>query len=111
VLPNPSKPGLEIPGADQPHFLNRRYVQPNFFQPNFLLSFIQYVIGPYTDELGNVLPHAVPELGVPVNPVAFAGLLGRLFYHFSVSHFLLFLFYIMSFMFKNYLYVYSLPSG
>ncbi|GAQ79434.1 hypothetical protein KFL_000300320 [Klebsormidium nitens] len=52
------------------------YVQPNFFQPNFLLSFIQYVIGPYADELGNVLPHAVPELGVPVNPVAFAGLLG-----------------------------------
>ncbi|GBG88416.1 hypothetical protein CBR_g47115 [Chara braunii] len=52
------------------------YVEPSFFQPNVLLSFIQYVIGPYYDELGNVLPHAVPGVGVPVNPLAFAGLLG-----------------------------------
>eukprot|EP00244_Chara_vulgaris_P011887 TRINITY_DN603_c0_g1_i2.p1 TRINITY_DN603_c0_g1~~TRINITY_DN603_c0_g1_i2.p1 ORF type:complete len:710 (+),score=116.93 TRINITY_DN603_c0_g1_i2:140-2131(+) len=52
------------------------YVEPSFFQPNVLLSFIQYVIGPYYDEMGNVLPHAVPGVGVPVNPLAFAGLLG-----------------------------------
>jgi len=41
-----------------------------------LLSFIQYVIGPYTDDLGNVLPYAVEGVGVPVDPLAFAGLLG-----------------------------------
>lgn len=37
---------------------------------------MQYVIGPYTDELGNVLPQAVAGVGVPVDPLAFAGLLG-----------------------------------
>lgn len=37
---------------------------------------MQYVIGPYSDELGNVLPQAVPGVGVPVDPLAFAGLLG-----------------------------------
>jgi hypothetical protein len=41
-----------------------------------LLSFIQFVIGPYTDDLGNVLPYAVEGVGVPVDPLAFAGLLG-----------------------------------
>lgn len=34
------------------------------------------MIGPYSDELGNVLPQAVPGLGVPIDPLAFAGLLG-----------------------------------
>jgi hypothetical protein len=42
-----------------------------------LLSFIQFVIGPYTDDLGNVLPYAVEGVGVPVDPLAFAGLLGE----------------------------------
>jgi hypothetical protein len=41
-----------------------------------LFSFIQLVIGPYTDDLGNVLPYAVEGVGVPVDPLAFAGLLG-----------------------------------
>jgi membrane-associated protease RseP (regulator of RpoE activity) len=41
-----------------------------------LLSFVQLVIGPYADELGNVLPNAVEGVGVPVDPLAFAGLLG-----------------------------------
>lgn len=41
-----------------------------------MLSFIQFVIGPYADDLGNVLPYAVPGVGVPVDPLAFAGLLG-----------------------------------
>ncbi|CAN6483122.1 unnamed protein product [Victoria cruziana] len=49
---------------------------PQFFYNNPLLSFIQFVIGPYSDELGNVLPNAVEGLGVPVDPLAFAGLLG-----------------------------------
>ncbi|CAI5459835.1 unnamed protein product [Closterium sp. Yama58-4] len=40
------------------------------------LSFIQNIIGPYSDELGNVMPNVVEGLGVPVNPLAFAGLLG-----------------------------------
>ncbi|GJP70028.1 hypothetical protein CLOP_g2111, partial [Closterium sp. NIES-67] len=52
------------------------YIEPSFFSPNLLLSFIQYVIGPYSDDLGNVMPNAVEGLGVPVNPLAFAGLLG-----------------------------------
>lgn len=55
-----------------------RYIRPQFFYNNPLLSFVQYVIGPYTDELGNVLPQAVPGLGVPIDPLAFAGLLGTL---------------------------------
>lgn len=55
-----------------------RYVRPQFFYNNPLFSFIQYVIGPYADELGNVLPQAVEGVGVPVDPLAFAGLLGRL---------------------------------
>eukprot|EP00249_Psilotum_nudum_P006290 c19615_g1_i1 orf=207-2066(-) len=55
---------------------NALYVRPQFFYNNPLLSFIQYVIGPYSDELGNVLPHAVEGVGVPVDPLAFAGLLG-----------------------------------
>lgn len=54
-----------------------RYIRPQFFYNNPLLSFIQYVIGPYTDDLGNVLPYAVEGVGVPVDPLAFAGLLGR----------------------------------
>ncbi|KAG5070426.1 hypothetical protein GLYMA_01G241500v4 [Glycine max] len=55
---------------------NALYVRPQFFYNNPLLSFIQYVIGPYTDDLGNVLPYAVEGVGVPVDPLAFAGLLG-----------------------------------
>lgn len=53
-----------------------RYIRPQFFFNNPLLSFIQYVIGPYTDDLGNVLPYAVEGVGVPCDPLAFAGLLG-----------------------------------
>lgn len=56
-----------------------RYVRPQFFYNNPLLSFIQYVIGPYTDDLGNVLPYAVEGVEVPVDPLAFAGLLGGFF--------------------------------
>ncbi|KAI5080388.1 hypothetical protein GOP47_0005867 [Adiantum capillus-veneris] len=55
---------------------NALYIRPQFFFNNPLLSFIQYVTGPYSDELGNVLPQAVPGVGVPVDPLAFAGLLG-----------------------------------
>lgn len=54
-----------------------RYIRPQFFYNNPLLSFIQYVVGPYTDDLGNVLPYAVEGVGVPVDPLAFAGLLGK----------------------------------
>lgn len=56
-----------------------RYIRPQFFYNNPLLSFIQFVIGPYTDDLGNVLPYAVEGVGVPVDPLAFAGLLGEFF--------------------------------
>ncbi|XP_071736817.1 probable zinc metallopeptidase EGY3, chloroplastic isoform X2 [Rutidosis leptorrhynchoides] len=56
---------------------NALYIRPQFFYNNPLLSFIQYVIGPYTDDLGNVLPYAVEGVGVPVDPLAFAGLLDR----------------------------------
>ncbi|CAI5462594.1 unnamed protein product, partial [Closterium sp. Yama58-4] len=52
------------------------YIEPSFFAPNLMLSFIQNIIGPYSDDLGNVMPNAVEGLGVPVNPLAFAGLLG-----------------------------------
>ncbi|KAI3704167.1 hypothetical protein L1987_74382 [Smallanthus sonchifolius] len=55
---------------------NALYIRPQFFYSNPLLSFIQFVIGPYTDDLGNVLPYAVEGVGVPVDPLAFAGLLG-----------------------------------
>ncbi|GAB4838356.1 Probable zinc metallopeptidase egy3, chloroplastic [Ancistrocladus abbreviatus] len=55
---------------------NALFVRPQFFYNNPLLSFIQFVIGPYTDDLGNVLPYAVEGVGVPVDPLAFAGLLG-----------------------------------
>ncbi|KAG2375440.1 zinc metallopeptidase [Vigna angularis] len=55
---------------------NALYIRPQFFYNNPLLSFIQYVIGPYTDDLGNVLPYAVEGVGVPVDPLSFAGLLG-----------------------------------
>ncbi|VVA15541.1 PREDICTED: site-2 protease family [Prunus dulcis] len=55
---------------------NALYIRPQFFYNNPLLSFIQFVIGPYTDDLGNVLPYAVEGVGVPVDPLAFAGLLG-----------------------------------
>lgn len=55
---------------------NALYIRPQFFYNNPLLSFIQLVIGPYTDDLGNVLPYAVEGVGVPVDPLAFAGLLG-----------------------------------
>ncbi|XP_027774538.1 probable zinc metallopeptidase EGY3, chloroplastic [Solanum pennellii] len=55
---------------------NAMYIRPQFFYNNPLFSFIQYVVGPYTDDLGNVLPYAVEGVGVPVDPLAFAGLLG-----------------------------------
>lgn len=55
---------------------NALYIRPQFFFNNPLLSFIQYVIGPYADDLGNVLPYAVEGVGVPCDPLAFAGLLG-----------------------------------
>ncbi|KAL0547614.1 hypothetical protein IC582_017558 [Cucumis melo] len=55
---------------------NAMYIRPQFFYNNPLLSFIQFVIGPYSDDLGNVLPYAVEGVGVPVDPLAFAGLLG-----------------------------------
>ncbi|CAL1385867.1 unnamed protein product [Linum trigynum] len=55
---------------------NALYIRPQFFYNNPLLSFIQFVIGPYADDLGNVLPNAVEGVGVPVDPLAFAGLLG-----------------------------------
>ncbi|XP_074555837.1 putative zinc metallopeptidase EGY3, chloroplastic [Curcuma longa] len=55
---------------------NALFIRPQFFYNNPLLSFIQLVIGPYADELGNVLPNAVEGVGVPVDPLAFAGLLG-----------------------------------
>ncbi|KAL4310758.1 hypothetical protein GQ457_01G000210 [Hibiscus cannabinus] len=55
---------------------NALFIRPQFFYNNPLLSFIQYVVGPYADELGNVLPNAVEGVGVPVDPLAFAGLLG-----------------------------------
>lgn len=55
---------------------NALYIRPQFFYNNPLLSFIQFVVGPYTDDLGNVLPYAVEGVGVPVDPLAFAGLLG-----------------------------------
>lgn len=55
---------------------NALYIRPQFFYNNPLLSFIQFVIGPYTDDLGNVLPYAVEGVGVPCDPLAFAGLLG-----------------------------------
>ncbi|XP_068657620.1 probable zinc metallopeptidase EGY3, chloroplastic [Aristolochia californica] len=55
---------------------NALYVRPQFFYNNPLLSFIQLAIGPYADDLGNVLPNAVEGVGVPVDPLAFAGLLG-----------------------------------
>lgn len=60
-----------------PSFFVGRYIRPQFFYNNPLLSFIQFVIGPYTDDLGNVLPYAVEGVGVPVDPLAFAGLLGE----------------------------------
>ncbi|KAK1644385.1 hypothetical protein QYE76_062190 [Lolium multiflorum] len=55
---------------------NALFIRPEFFYNNPLLSFVQLVIGPYADELGNVLPNAVEGVGVPVDPLAFAGLLG-----------------------------------
>ncbi|KAF7047657.1 hypothetical protein CFC21_056551 [Triticum aestivum] len=55
---------------------NALFIRPEFFYNNPLLSFVQQVIGPYADELGNVLPNAVEGVGVPVDPLAFAGLLG-----------------------------------
>ncbi|KAK1380755.1 putative zinc metallopeptidase EGY3, chloroplastic [Heracleum sosnowskyi] len=55
---------------------NALYIRHQFFFNNPLLSFIQFVIGPYTDNLGNVLPYTVEGVGVPVDPLAFAGLLG-----------------------------------
>ncbi|MQM02972.1 hypothetical protein Taro_035748 [Colocasia esculenta] len=55
---------------------NALYIRPQFFYNNPLLSFIQFVVGPYADDLGNVLPNAVEGVGVPVDPLAFAGLLG-----------------------------------
>lgn len=70
------------------HFIFR-YIRPQFFYNNPLLSFIQLVIGPYTDDLGNVLPYAVEGVGVPVDPLAFAGLLGA-YFAVSVSVFSIF---------------------
>ncbi|KAG0463909.1 hypothetical protein HPP92_019978 [Vanilla planifolia] len=54
---------------------NALFIRPQFLYNNPLLSFIQLVVGPYADELGNVLPNAVEGVGVPVDPLAFAGLL------------------------------------
>lgn len=62
-------------GSDDSGFNGCRFVRPEFFYNNPLLSFVQLVIGPYADELGNVLPNAVEGVGVPVDPLAFAGLL------------------------------------
>ena len=56
-------------------FPRGRFIRPEFLY-NPLLSFVQLVIGPYADELGNVLPNAVEGVGVPADPLAFAGLLG-----------------------------------
>jgi hypothetical protein len=53
-----------------------RFIRPQFFYKEPLVSFVQLVIGPYGDELGNVLPNAVEGVGVPVDPLAFVGLLG-----------------------------------
>lgn len=55
---------------------NALFIRPQFFYNNPLFSFIQLVVGPYADELGNVLPNAIEGVGVPVDPLAFAGLLG-----------------------------------
>lgn len=67
-----------LPGYDSLFLLFLcRFIRPQFFYNNPLLSFIQYVIGPYTDDLGNVLPYAVEGVGVPCDPLAFAGLLGE----------------------------------
>ncbi|GAB2292096.1 Probable zinc metallopeptidase egy3, chloroplastic [Dionaea muscipula] len=55
---------------------NAMFIRPQFFYNNPLLSFIQFVIGPYADDLGIVLPNAVEGVGVSVDPLAFAGLLG-----------------------------------
>ncbi|GAB2292097.1 Probable zinc metallopeptidase egy3, chloroplastic [Dionaea muscipula] len=55
---------------------NAMFIRPQFFYNNPLLSFIQFVIGPYADDLGIVLPNSVEGVGVPVDPLAFAGLLG-----------------------------------
>ncbi|XVF01412.1 hypothetical protein REPUB_Repub04eG0086900 [Reevesia pubescens] len=55
---------------------NALFIRPQFFYNNPLLYFIQFVVGPYADDLGNVLPYAVEGVGVPVDPLAFAGLLG-----------------------------------
>ncbi|XP_020257849.1 probable zinc metallopeptidase EGY3, chloroplastic [Asparagus officinalis] len=55
---------------------NALFIRPQFFYNNPLLSFVQLVVGPYSDELGNVLPNAIEGVGVPVDPLAFAGLLG-----------------------------------
>ncbi|KAD6454302.1 hypothetical protein E3N88_09008 [Mikania micrantha] len=64
---------------------NALYIRPQFFYNNPLLSFIQFVIGPYTDDLGNVLPYAVEGVGVPVDPLAFAGLLGEFLCSVSIA--------------------------
>ncbi|KAJ4824337.1 putative zinc metallopeptidase egy3, chloroplastic [Turnera subulata] len=56
---------------------NALYISPEFFDNNPLLSFVQFVIGHYTDDLGNVSPFAIEGVGVPVDPLAFAGLLGK----------------------------------
>ncbi|GAB2225313.1 hypothetical protein Drorol1_Dr00006105 [Drosera rotundifolia] len=55
---------------------NALFIGPEFFQNNSLLSFLQYVFRPYAVDLGNVLPNAIEGVGVPVDPLAVAGLLG-----------------------------------
>ncbi|XP_056695053.1 probable zinc metallopeptidase EGY3, chloroplastic [Spinacia oleracea] len=55
---------------------NALFVRPQFFENNPLFSIIKYVIGPCADDLGNVLPCAVEGVGVPVDPLAFSGILG-----------------------------------
>lgn len=56
------------------------------------------MIGPYADDLGNVLPNAVEGVGVPVDPLAFAGLLGEFF---TISSFIFFLFLLMGWEFES----------
>ncbi|KAG6520246.1 hypothetical protein ZIOFF_017284 [Zingiber officinale] len=48
----------------------------NALQVSSLSSRPNMPFRPYADELGNVLPNAVEGVGVPVDPLAFAGLLG-----------------------------------
>ncbi|KAI4963686.1 hypothetical protein ZWY2020_011194 [Hordeum vulgare] len=50
---------------------NALFIRPEFFYNNPLLSFVQQVIGPYADELGNVPPNAVEGGRRPVAQALF----------------------------------------